>query len=128
MPALVAFELAVVVVVVFPAAAAVWLLGAVAFVLVVVVAAAAVVALPLSVSLAAAVVVMPLKEGGISASSGDTGGNGGRPYRSRNFSCCCFITPVEKLDPMWPNEMYMITMTASDTPMTSMLHATPVRR
>lgn len=129
LPALVAFELAVVVVVVvFPAAAAVWLLGAVAFVLVVVVAAAAVVALPLSVSLAAAVVVMPLKEGGISASSGDTGGNGGRPYRSRNFSCCCFITPVEKLDPMWPNEMYMITMTASDTPMTSMLHATPVRR
>lgn len=127
MPALVAFELAVVVVVVFPAAA-VWLLGAVAFVLVVVVATAAVVALPLSVSLAAAVVVMPLKEGGISASSGDTGGNGGRPYRSRNFSCCCFITPVEKLDPMWPNEMYMITMTASDTPMTSMLHATPVRR
>lgn len=128
MPALVAFELAAVVVVVvaFPAAA-VWLLGAVAFVLVVVVAAAAV-ALPLSVSLAAAVVVMPLKEGGISASSGDTGGNGGRPYRSRNFSCCCFITPVEKLDPMWPNEMYMITMTASDTPMTSMLHATPVRR
>lgn len=124
LPALVAFELAAVVVA-FPAA--VWLLGAVAFVLVVVVA-AAVVALPLSVSLAAAVVVMPLKEGGISASSGDTGGNGGRPYRSRNFSCCCFITPVEKLDPMWPNEMYMITMTASDTPMTSMLHATPVRR
>ena len=124
LPALVAFELAAVVVVAFPAA--VWLLGAVAFVLVVVVAAA--VALPLSVSLAAAVVVMPLKEGGISASSGDTGGNGGRPYRSRNFSCCCFITPVEKLDPMWPNEMYMITMTASDTPMTSMLHATPVRR
>lgn len=100
MPALVAFELAAVVVA-FPA---VWLLGAVAFVLVVVAAAAAV-ALPLSVSLAAAVVVMPLKEGGISASSGDTGGNGGRPYRSRNSSCCCFITPVEKLDPMWPNEM-----------------------
>lgn len=126
MPALVAFELAAVVVVVFPAAA-VWLLGAVAFMLVVVVVVAAV-ALPLSVSLAAAVVVMPLKEGGISASSGDTGGNGARPYRSRNFSCCCFITPVEKLDPMWPNEMYMITITASDTPMTSMLHATPVRR
>lgn len=103
LPALVAFELAVVVVLVaFSAAAAasVWLLGAVAFVLV-----AAAVALPLSVSLAAAVVVMPLKEGGISASSGDTGGNGGRPYRSRNSSCCCFITPVEKLDPMWPNEM-----------------------
>lgn len=98
LPALVAFELAVLVVVAFPAA--VWLLGAVAFVLV-----AAAVALPLSVSLAAAVVVMPLKEGGISASSGDTGGNGGRSYRSRNSSCCCFITPVEKLDPMWPNEM-----------------------
>lgn len=105
LPAPVAFELAVVVVLVaFPAvAASVWLLGAVAFVLVVV---AAAVALPLSVSLAAAVVVVvPLKEGGISASSGDTGGNGGRPYRSRNSSCCCFITPVEKLDPMWPNEM-----------------------
>ena len=124
MPAPVAFELAVVVVA-FLAAVSVWLLFAVPVALtdgpvlvalpgiapvvalevmlpVVVVALPVVVAvaLPLSVSLAAAVVVMPLKEGGISASSGDTGGDGGRPYRSRNSSCCCSITPVEKLGPM----------------------------